>query len=644
MCWGLWMENFTKEMVEEVVDFSSLNSFGKVLENCMAKHSALQAITDTYNDIEMTYAELLEHINLFARGLQSIGVKKGDTVGLFSENNGRWIVMDQSIVKCGAIGAIRGAQAPPEELCYITLHSDSKGLILQDVKLLETLTPFLKDLELEFIILMFKSKGVDIREINCPVYYYEDVLEMGSKSEFTPVQIERQDTATILYTSGTTGMPKGVELSHFNIISQLEVFQEILLAQAGEKTLQILPIWHAYEKIAQTYYYTRGCHLHFSTLGGLKNDLLKYDIDMFMSVPRIWESIRIGIYQKLKQKSTLSYLLFDFAIKWSIRYKMRKMYAERRITNKNRYNIISTFKHRIIRIFTKPLHSLFTKTLYKKVKALVGLNFRVSISGGGALSMQDELFYDAMGVNLRVGYGMTESSPVIAVRGVQDKNYLGSTGTAIKRTELKIVNPKTFEELPKFTKGLVIIRGPQVMKSYHKDPDATKAIISNDGWLNTGDLGWLTNESNLVLVGRLKETIVLSSGENVEPLPIEEACLTSPYIDQMVLVGQDQNGLGALIVPSKEALEKCGVSIKELISYKDSQIDDSALQELIKKEIKTHIVKKQNLRVFEQVKKIVLLAENFSLENGLLSATAKVKRNKIFEKYKDTISKMYTKN
>ena len=161
------------------------------------------------------------------------------------------------------------------------------------------------------------------------------------------------------------------------------------------------------------------------------------------------------------------------------------------------------------------------------------------------------------------------------------------------------------------------------------------------GALADGAVGFYDAENNLVLVGRLKETIVLSSGENVEPVPIEEAILLSPYIDQIVLVGQDQNGVGALIVPSKEALEKCGISMKNVQSYKD--LANSNLEDLIKKEINTHIVNKPNLRVFEKVKQFALLNESFSVENGLMSATQKVKRNKVFEKYEEVIGKMYNK-
>ena len=637
------MEN---KRFKETISYAGLNSLAEVLESCMEKYSTYHAITDKYNNIYLTYGELKEQMNLFASGLQALGVKKGDKVGLFAESNGLWMVNSLGIQKCGGVDVVRGSNAPIEELHYITAHADCKGLILRDKKLFTAMKPFLEKYRLDFVIVTYSDGDLDTVGIKSKVYTHQDVIELGKKHSFVNVPMERSDDSTILYTSGTTGNPKGVLLSHENTIYQIEVVHEGFLAQPGENTLQILPIWHSYERVGQCYYISRGCNLHYTTLAGLKNDLASYRIDTFMSVPRIWESIRTGIYQKIKQASPVMYNIFDFAIKTSISYKTHRMYGERRITNKLGYHTLSTIRHRIIRSFIKPLHVLFCNTLYKKIKNAVGLgNIRASISGGGALSMQDELFYDAIGVNLRIGYGLTETAPVLTLRNVTDKNFLGSVGTPVRKTDLKIVDPKTFEELPKFAKGLVIIKGPQIMKGYYKDEESTRKVMTEDGYFITGDLGWLTNENNLVLVGRLKETIVLSSGENVEPVPIEEAILLSPYIDQIVLVGQDRSGVGALVVPSKEALEKCGINMKNLQSYKDSGniLANPDLEDLIKKEINTHIVNKPNLRVFEKVKQFAVLHESFSVENGMMSATQKVKRNKVFEKYEDVIGNMYNK-
>ncbi len=632
--------------LEKIVCYNGMNSLSEVLESCMERFADYHAITDKYNNVFMTYEELRKTMNLFATGLQALGIKKGDKVGLFAESNGMWMATSMAILKCGAVDVLRGSNAPIEELEYITAHADCKGLVLRDEKLYNAMKPFLEKFALDFVIVTYVKNTLDTKNVKAKVYSYGDILKLGEENTFKPVAMKRSDDCTILYTSGTTGNPKGVLLSHENSIYQLEVVHDGFQSQPGEKTLQVLPIWHSYERIAQCYYASRGCNMHYTTLAGLKNDLASYDIDTFMSVPRIWEAIRLGVYQKLKQASPAMYNVFDFAVKTSISYKIHKMYGERRITNKWNYHFWSTIYHRVIRSFIKPLHVLFYNTLYKKIKKAVGLDkIRASISGGGALSMQDELFYDAIGVNLRIGYGLTETAPVLTLRNVGDKNFLGCAGSPIVGTDLKVVDPKTFKPLPTFSKGLVIVKGPQIMKGYYKDPEATKKVMTEDGYFITGDLGWLTRDNNLVLVGRLKETIVLSSGENVEPVPIEEAILLSPYIDQIVLVGQDKSGIGALVVPSKEALEKCGINMKNIQSFKNSRntLNHSELDALIKSEINTHIENKPNLRAFEKVKSFSVLDEGFSVDNGLMSATQKVKRNKVFEKYEEVIGNMYTK-
>ena len=628
-----------RKVVKFLSEQTSLNDYFK---NRISKHGELPAITDTYCNISMNFNQVEEQISAFAAALQSFGVKKGDFVGIFTENNGRWCICEQGTMRTGAVCTLRGSNAPVTELDYIINHSESMGLILRDGKLLNGLKPYLEKYDLKFVILMFKSEKDDISGVNCPVYYFDEVIEIGKTKEFVKPEQNIDEFCVMLYTSGTTGNPKGVALTHQNILAQIPSVEIGFMSKVGENTLQILPVWHAYEHIVQLYFFMSGCHLHFTTLTGLKNDLTRYDVDTMMSVPRIWEALRLGIFQKLKQKSPLLYGVFDFAVKLSITYKIHKMYSERGITNKkNGYHKLSSLYHRFVRSFLKPFHVLFTNTLYKKIKDNAGVNFRASISGGGALSMKDQLFYDAIGVNLREGYGLTETAPVLTLRNVGDPNFLGCCGKPLMATEVKILDMETKEELGIFQKGIVHVRGFQVMKGYYKDEEATKAVLTEDGWFNTGDIGWLTADNNLVLVGRMKETIVLSNGENVEPVPIEEACLESPYIDQIMLVGQDQSSIGALVVPSEEALKKCGILAKDMKSGKNLSIKNETLHDLIKKEIATHIKSKKSLKSFEQIKQFEVINENFTMANGMLSQTAKIKRNTVSEKYKTTISGMF---
>ena len=620
-------------------DKTSMNNY---LRDCILQYENLDAITDTYKNVFLTYKQVEEQMSSLAAMIQVSGLDKGDFIGIFSENNGRWAICEQAAMRCGAICTLRGSNAPVKELDYIIGHSEAKALILENGKLLNNLKPYLSKYSLKFIIVMFKGDKDDLSGCDCPVYSFEDALQIGQESNFEPPVQSLDEPCLMLYTSGTTGEPKGVLITHKNLLCQIPSLIKGVQLAAGEKTLQILPVWHAYEQMVQLYFITAGCHLHFTTLSGLKNDLARYDIATLMSVPRIWEAMRLGIFQKLKQKSIIAYKLFDFGVKLSINYKIHKMYSERRITNKKgSYHLCTNLYHKFVRSFLKPIHILLTNTLYKKIKQTAGINFKVSISGGGALSMKDQLFYDAIGVNLREGYGLTETSPVITLRNIYEPNFLGCCGKPLMGVELKVLDLETKQELGILKKGVVYAKGYQITNGYYKDEKATKEVFDEDGWFNTGDIGWLTADNNLVLIGRAKETIVLSNGENVEPVPIEEACLESPYIDQIMLVGQDKSSIGALVVPSEEALKKCGLLAQDIKSGANLTISNPTLRELIKKEIVSHINNKKNLKPFEKIQNFEVLNDNFSAQNGLLSQTAKMKRNNISEKYEKPISDMY---
>ena len=258
------------------------------------------------------------------------------------------------------------------------------------------------------------------------------------------------------------------------------------------------------------------------------------------------------------------------------------------------------------------------------------------VSGGGSIADYLEDFYEVVGIPILGGYGLTETSPITHVRRPW-RNLRGADGQAVPGTETLIVNLETRQPVPNGTPGLVLERGPQIMQGYYKNEAATAKAIDADGWFDTGDLGQITDWGDLIITGRAKDTIVLTNGENIEPTPVENACLRSPYVDQIMLVGQDQKSVGALIVPNKEVLEKWatgqGITLDDL--------NAKPIQDLFKKELKREISGRPGYRPDERVSNFVLLEEPFTIENGLLTQTMKVKRPIVSDKYREAIDSLY---
>jgi long-chain acyl-CoA synthetase len=271
--------------------------------------------------------------------------------------------------------------------------------------------------------------------------------------------------------------------------------------------------------------------------------------------------------------------------------------------------------------------------VYDKVRSATGGKIKYVISGGGSLAKHIDDFFEIVGIRLLVGYGLTETSPVLTVRRPW-LNLQGSAGKPLCNTDIQIVDPETRQPLAIGDRGLVLARGPQIMRGYYRNPEATQKAIDSQGWFDTGDLGRLTPANDLILTGRAKDTIILTNGENIEPQPIEDACLRSAYIDQIMLVGQDCKQLGAIIVPNLDAL-KLWAGTSEL------DLNSKPVQDLLRGELNREVKNRAGYRADDRIGPFRLILEPFAIENGLLTQTLKMKRPVIMERYRDMIDEMF---
>ncbi|MDP5337911.1 MAG: AMP-binding protein, partial [Nodularia sp. (in: cyanobacteria)] len=341
----------------------------------------------------------------------------------------------------------------------------------------------------------------------------------------------------------------------------------------------------------------------------------------------------------------------NFLLGMSETYIQKQRIAQGLSLNHLHASSLEKFTAKIVALSLLPFHALGERLVYAKVREAVGGRMKHVITGGGALPRHIDNFFEMIGVEILQGYGLTETSPVTNARRPWH-NLRGSSGQPIAGTEVKIVDPETKAPLPVGKPGLVLLKGPQIMQGYYQNPEATAKVIDAEGWFNSGDLGWVTPENDLVLTGRAKDTIVLTNGENIEPQPIEDACLRSPYIDQIMLVGQDQRSIGALIVPNTEALAKWAASQNLQLRLpeensselsKSIDLESKMIQDLFRQELNREVQNRPGYRPDDRIGPFRLILEPFSMENGLMTQTLKIRRHVVAERYRDIIDGMYTR-
>jgi long-chain acyl-CoA synthetase len=482
------------------------------------------------------------------------------------------------------------------------------------------------------------------------------LMAAGASHSLTPVTHKRETLATLLYTSGTTGKPKGVMLTHGNLLHQVINIGAVWVPEPGDRILSILPSWHAYERAAEYFILSQGCTQIYTNLRNVKKDLREFKPQLMVGVPRLWESIYEGVQKQFREQPANKQRLVQNFLNASQRYIEARRLAQGLSLDNLQPSAIQRLTASIQAAVFWLVHQLGDKLVYQKVREATGGQIKHVISGGGSLARHLDDFFEIIGVDVLVGYGLTETSPVTNVRRPWS-NLRYSAGPPMPDTEIRIVNPETRQPLPQGQQGLVMVRGPQVMQGYYKKPEATAKAIDGGGWFDTGDLGWVTPQNHLVLTGRAKDTIVLSNGENIEPQPIEDACLRSPYIDQIMLVGQDERSLGALIVPNLEALKQWAASQNLALHLPDSgsqgtdlpteefrttiDLHSKKIQSLFRDELNREVKNRPGYRPDDRIGPFELILEPFSQENGMMTQTLKIRRPVVTEHYRDIINGMF---
>ena len=601
----------------------------------------------------VTYKQLLDTSYHFGGGLLSLGTTRGEHVGLLADNRKEWLQADMGIMGIGAVDVPRGCDATERELRFIFSMAECKTIVVENETQVLKVLDFKESLPHLVRFISFDEVKEEVKEkskaAGVEVLQFGEVLKIGEEyCQKNPSKLEEEfekgtseDLACIIFTSGTTGEPKGVMLTHGNFLAQLEDLKERIYLYPGERALSVLPVWHAFERLCEYVVLCQAAAICYSKPIGsvMLPDFQKINPQMLPAVPRVFEAVYEGVYRTMRKTGGVVYALFRFFVGVAkVHSRIHRHLFRQTARLKNDHLLLSWIVLFIPWLLLYPLKALGGVIVFKKIRAKLGTSFRGGISGGGALPPQIDEFFWAIGVNLVEGYGLTETAPVVSVRPFRAPVF-GTIGRPLKDVEVRIVDEEG-NVLPKCQKGTVQVKGPTVMKGYYKREDLTAKVIDKDGWFDTGDIGLITLGGELVLKGRIKDTIVLRGGENIEPLTIEMKLNNSRYIAQSMVVGQDQRFLGAIIVPSEE--EIVGYAQEQQIPYEDYSglLKTQEIRKLIDSEIQTAISAKNGFRLFEKISRFFMLDKPFVV-GETLSAKQEIMRHKISELYAKEIAELF---
>ena len=598
-------------------------------------------------EFTVDYAKLREDVILLSRAFEERKIGRGSRVMLLSDNRYAWIVTDLALMVLGAVSVPRGSETPTQELEFILNHARCSFLVVETDALLARHQEMLsthKEVKTLFII-----EGSDKHTLFNRLYAYNDILKDRTLSDADFKRFDRmvsaitqKDLVTIIFTSGTTGKPKGVMLNHRNILFNTETLPPVIAITEKDLWVSILPSWHIFERALELLALSSGSCIVYSNLKTFSNDLVTYHPTLVATVPRLWESLYTKVTAAILEKGPRAFAIFNLLVKTSVRFRHARRHLTGQLPQFSRSNLLVRSWRNLVALVEMLLLALPYWLAQKKLKPLLdkfGGQLRMAVSGGGTLPTYLESWLDAIGVRIVNAYGMTECAPAIAGRGYNSKIF-GTLGRPVGVTELRVVDGEDREVGPG-VEGNIEVRGPQVFDGYDDNDEENRKSFTADGFFRTGDLGKLTISGELVLTGRSKEIIVLASGENIDPSRIEGAIGQLPFVKDAALVGQDRKGLGALIVPDWDKLKDfMAEHFGHTTETSEELHEDVAMRDRVKNEINRLLQAKNGFKPYEKLQKIDFLKHEFTVGEELTN-TFKKRRHVIEKKYRELIDRLF---
>ena len=622
----------------------------KIVKESITFHPNIIALRFKENNTwqEMTYKELDEKATALSIALiKKLGVKKGEHISLISENRPEWMISDIAIHYSGAVDVPRGSDTPDEILEYIIQHSDSKIAIVENEKVFKKISPVKNDLRA--VILINGREKLPLEENSENIYTLKELIDFGEKNKELKYLVQNRissikgsDIASILYTSGTTGKPKGVMLTHKNEVHNIIYLPEGFNFTTKDRLLSFLPIWHAYERQVEYTALRIGASINYGNILTLKSDFKSVKPTVAVFVPDMLTIIYKIVLKNIESENVIKRNLAKFLLNKSIKNAKARMLKNDTYTSLLKENSPRKNQHSKKPIPEQLTHltligKLADKMIFSKVREIFGGELKTAISGAGPLPEKIDEFFYAAGMPIYEGYGLTEAIVVVAVRSISNFK-IGTVGRPLPEIKTKIVD-KQGKEVGPGTKGTLLISGPNVMKGYYKDKKSTEAVLK-DGWLNTGDIAKKTVDGYIKIMGREDDILILTNGEKISPSKIENEIIGNPVIDRAIVVGDGKPYLSAIVYPNKDALENMANKFSITYHSPDELIKNPKIVSEFYKIVYNITSNPKKFAPYEKIEAVKLTMENLAIGKEL-SETRKLKRKNFYKAHKEEIDSLY---